>query len=625
MGLGDRVLRRGRDVRISVVVAVYNTGKYIEPCLDSLLAQSLSPSEFEVILVDDGSDDGVTALRIDEAAAHHDNVTAIHIPNSGWPGKPRNVGIEASRGEYVYFLDHDDSLAPEALERMYDMASRNKADVVIGKIAGHGRRVPTTLFRRNYESCTLETAPLMESMTPHKGFRRAFLDEHGIRFPEGRRRLEDHVFVIEAYLLANTVSVLSDYTCYHHIARDDAGNAGFQAIEPGGYYGNLREAIDIAERLTDPGPRRDLVLRRWYGVEMLRRVSGKVFANLSPGQRKAMYREIRTLALERFTRPSIWEPLPAPARVVSELLRADRYDDLVALAEFASSLTLRVDVVRWEWHRGRLAFEAIVSSQAPDGRPALTVRDGVALYAAHLTGVSSGASQGRQRATAGLELRLRGADARHVLPLELAPSTAEGPLTYQLRGWVDPSSTGASPLLTGVWDVFLRLRDADAGPDQVRRVGSEHGVVSAPPPPAALVGSTTLVVVPYVTEKGNLSLDIGEKTKDLVSAIAAGGPSVVAVAPVSDGSVEVRAEVPLHVSRRLDESDLRLTSVLFDGVEISAPLTAAPGPQADVTVLEASLPELAASGRLSVSWSPSDRKRLVPLLAAPPPAQLSAT
>ena len=93
----------------------------------------------------------------------------------------------------------------------------------------------------------------MDSLTPHKMFRRAFLAEHDLTFPEGRRRLEDHVFVVSAYLHARTISVLSDYPCYFHTARDDGGNAGFRPLEPVGYFANLRDALDAVDALTEPG------------------------------------------------------------------------------------------------------------------------------------------------------------------------------------------------------------------------------------------------------------------------------------------------------------------------------------------------------------------------------------
>lgn len=74
-----------------------------------------------------------------------------------------------------------------------------------------------------------------------------------MRFPEGRRRLEDHAFVTEAYLRADNVSVLSDYVCYYHLERDDASNAGFQRFEPVGYFQNLREALDVDRAVKSLG------------------------------------------------------------------------------------------------------------------------------------------------------------------------------------------------------------------------------------------------------------------------------------------------------------------------------------------------------------------------------------
>ena len=79
-----------------------------------------------------------------------------HIPNSGWPGRPRNIGIEIARGEFVYFVDNDDWVGREALERMHAMAVRDEADIVIGKVVGHGKSVPRNLFRRNRTGVDLD-------------------------------------------------------------------------------------------------------------------------------------------------------------------------------------------------------------------------------------------------------------------------------------------------------------------------------------------------------------------------------------------------------------------------------------------------------------------------------------
>src|SRR4051812_24120626 len=94
---------------LSVIVPVYNPGVNIDDCVRTLLDQSLPSSAYEVIFVDDGSTDG-TAERLDLLASAHPHVRAVHISNSGWPGRPRNVGIELARGDYLLFVDNDDWL-----------------------------------------------------------------------------------------------------------------------------------------------------------------------------------------------------------------------------------------------------------------------------------------------------------------------------------------------------------------------------------------------------------------------------------------------------------------------------------------------------------------------------------
>ena len=128
-------------LKVSVIVPVYNPGPNIDDCIDSLLGQTLPPDEYELIFVDDGSTDG-TPARLDALAAEHAHVRVEHIPNSGWPGRPRNLGIDMARGEYVYFVDNDDWLGEDALERLLrDRAERDDADIVIGKVVGHGKFV----------------------------------------------------------------------------------------------------------------------------------------------------------------------------------------------------------------------------------------------------------------------------------------------------------------------------------------------------------------------------------------------------------------------------------------------------------------------------------------------------
>lgn len=111
--------------KISVIVPVYNSERYLRRCVDSILAQALK--EIEVILVDDGSTDS-SSLICDEYAKNP-NVKVIHQKNSG-PAITRNVGIQHATGEYIGFVDSDDYIAPEMYENLYAIACENDIDIV---------------------------------------------------------------------------------------------------------------------------------------------------------------------------------------------------------------------------------------------------------------------------------------------------------------------------------------------------------------------------------------------------------------------------------------------------------------------------------------------------------------
>ena len=115
--------------KISVIIAVYNAEKYIGDCLDSILSQTFR--DFEVIVVDDCSTDNSVAVVQSYEKILDGRLKLIRLKkNSGNNGIPNNIGISLSRGEYVIFMDSDDAVTPDALEKLYVAAKFFEADVV---------------------------------------------------------------------------------------------------------------------------------------------------------------------------------------------------------------------------------------------------------------------------------------------------------------------------------------------------------------------------------------------------------------------------------------------------------------------------------------------------------------
>lgn len=112
--------------KVSIIVPVYNTEKFLVQCIDSLTSQTLE--EIEIIIVDDGSREECARL-CDEIAGKDPRIKVIHKINEG-PGLARNSGIEVANGEYIGFLDSDDYTKPMIYELLYSTALRYDADLV---------------------------------------------------------------------------------------------------------------------------------------------------------------------------------------------------------------------------------------------------------------------------------------------------------------------------------------------------------------------------------------------------------------------------------------------------------------------------------------------------------------
>jgi glycosyltransferase involved in cell wall biosynthesis len=323
------------DPKVSVVIPVYNGGPYLETCLDSLVSQDLDASEFEVVTVDDGSTDGSGEI-LDAYASTYPNFHVIHQEKSGWPGQPRNVGTAASRGEFVFYLDDDDFLGPEALRRMYGFVDTHRSDVLLP------RMIPV----RNVDGCWIPQRPLwiwsetqvdadprraFRELRPMKLVRRSFLSEHQLRFPEGKVRLEDGIFVSRAYLAASRVSILADYDYYFLWRGKPSGHISGEPTPSAGYIGSVAIIMSEACKLPDHAARADVLLDV-YRRKGLRWFRPSEFLRYSADKREDLVAAVQALARE-YIPSDLEERLPLQSRLRSHLIRAGDVDALLTLLQ----------------------------------------------------------------------------------------------------------------------------------------------------------------------------------------------------------------------------------------------------------------------------------------------------
>ena len=119
-------MRNDSNIKISIVVPVYNVEIYVEQCLRSLMNQTMQ--ELEFICMDDGSTDS-SGVLLDRLAEVDSRIRVVHKPNSGY-GDTMNDGFELARGEYIGIVESDDFAEPDMYEKLYAIAIHNNADIV---------------------------------------------------------------------------------------------------------------------------------------------------------------------------------------------------------------------------------------------------------------------------------------------------------------------------------------------------------------------------------------------------------------------------------------------------------------------------------------------------------------
>ncbi len=191
---------------VSIIVPVYNTEGYLAQCIESLIAQTYG--DLEIIFVDDGSTDSSPDI-LRKYQEKDNRIQMITKKNEG-QGIARNVGIQKAKGEWIMFVDSDDYITPDCVERLYNSAKEHHADIAVGDIAKtvlNSEQIDFTLVQNidTYIDKNNKKEMLFRILTfpVAKLLRKALFTDNGLLFPD--HFFEDAAVLPVVYAMADTI------------------------------------------------------------------------------------------------------------------------------------------------------------------------------------------------------------------------------------------------------------------------------------------------------------------------------------------------------------------------------------------------------------------------------------
>lgn len=206
-------------VKISIIVPVYNTAKYLDKCIQTLIKQTLE--DIEIIFIDDGSEDG--SAEILKNYAKNDKRISILNQNHKRQGAARNYGLSIAQGEYIGFVDSDDWVELDMFEKLYYQAKETDSDIVMCSMNtfedGTNKIIVNTyntldIFNQKFFENSFTPQDTLNfifniSVSPcNKIYRKSLIVKNNIKFPENIY-FEDNAFFFKSWLNAQKISLLN--------------------------------------------------------------------------------------------------------------------------------------------------------------------------------------------------------------------------------------------------------------------------------------------------------------------------------------------------------------------------------------------------------------------------------
>ena len=239
--------------KISVIVPVYNTEKYLERCLDSLICQDID-EKYEIIVINDGSTDN--SLDIAESYAEFFGNIKVYSRENGGLSAARNTGLEYARGKYIAFVDSDDYVDIKYLSEMYNAAESSGADIVccnfrcvnedgsLASLDGIFKHRPGVFDSKKMLSSLLLDVTV-RNFAWNKLYRRDLFTEYNIRFPVGKL-YEDMRTMPRLFKHSKKIAAVSG-VLYNYVQRSGSITGNMTADKVFKYigaYGSVRKLLE---------------------------------------------------------------------------------------------------------------------------------------------------------------------------------------------------------------------------------------------------------------------------------------------------------------------------------------------------------------------------------------------
>ena len=206
-----------KKVKVSVIIPVYNVEKYIKKCLDSLVNQTLK--DIEIIVVNDGSPDKSQKI-IDKYVKKYPDMIKSYVKENGGQGSARNFGFDKSKGKYICYVDSDDYIDEDMIEKLYNNIEQEKSDIAIcgNKIISEDYQLikNETAFEYDYHD-NVVNALFGKMAVWNKIYKRELIEDNNLQF-RSKVWYEDLDFSVKAILSANKISYI-DEPLYNYLLR----------------------------------------------------------------------------------------------------------------------------------------------------------------------------------------------------------------------------------------------------------------------------------------------------------------------------------------------------------------------------------------------------------------------